>query len=96
MVIKPDKSPKTDLSVRRKRLKFQAWHRGTKEADLVLGQFVDKHLKGFTAADLDWFDALMREADQDILNWVLGKTPPPPEFDTPMMACLKALKHMNK
>ena len=94
MAAKPDKSPNHTLDVRRKRLKFQAWHRGIQEADLILGRFVDAHLETFTAADLDWFDILFQEVDQDILDWITGKTPIPAKFDTPLMARLQRLEHM--
>ena len=80
--------------MRRKRLKFQVWHRGTQEADLILGRFVDARLENFTKAELDWFDALLHEQDQDIIDWITGKSPPPTQFDTPMMAQLQTLKHM--
>ena len=83
------------LETRRKRLKFQAWHRGTKEVDLLLGRFVDKHLGEFTATDIDWFDLLLDEADQDITDWITGKRPLPPEYDTPLMARIKTLEHMQ-
>ena len=33
-----------DLEIRRKRLRYHSWHRGTKELDLVLGQFGEMYL----------------------------------------------------
>ena len=33
--------------LRRKRLLFRSWHRGTREADLILGSFADENLAGF-------------------------------------------------
>ena len=35
-----------DIAIRRRRLRYRAWHRGTKEMDLVLGPFADAHLEG--------------------------------------------------
>ena len=32
-----------DRDTRLKRLRFRAWHRGTKEADLMIGGFFDAH-----------------------------------------------------
>ena len=32
---------------RRKRLLFRSWHRGMREADLILGSFAEQHLAGF-------------------------------------------------
>src|SRR5262249_44744828 len=35
------------LEIQRRRLRFRSWHRGTREADLILGRFADTHLAGF-------------------------------------------------
>ena len=43
-----------DLAARRKRLRFRCWHRGSREADLLLGPFADSHIHGFDAARLSW------------------------------------------
>lgn len=64
---------------RLKRLRMRAWRRGTKEMDLVMGPFADDHLAGMDAATLDAFDALQAENDQDLIQWVLGQVPPPPQ-----------------
>ena len=44
---------------RRKRLLFRSWHRGTREADLILGSFADEHLAGFDEVQLDRYEALL-------------------------------------
>lgn len=87
--------PDNNLVNRRKRLKYLAGHRGIKEADLILGRFVDQNLAGFDDTDVDWFEALFHQQDVDILAWITGKVPPPADFDTPMMDRMKTLKHMN-
>ena len=66
---------------RRKRLLFRSWHRGTREADLILGSFADEHLAAFDEAQLDRYEALLDCADADIFDWVSGRTAPPPEHD---------------
>jgi len=90
MTSKPDHN----LEIRRKRLKYLAHHRGIKEADLILGRFVDQNLAALSAADLDWFEALFLEQDVDILAWITGKEKTPKPFDTPLMDQLKTLDHM--
>ena len=67
--------------IRRKRLLFRSWHRGTRESDLILGRFADSHLAGFDEAQLDRYEALLECADADIFDWVAGRTGPPPEHD---------------
>lgn len=70
---------------RLKRLKFRSWHRGFKEADLILGPFADAHAVAMTGAELDAFERLLGEADQDIYDWVCGRSDPPAEFNTPVL-----------
>jgi antitoxin CptB len=77
---------------RLKRLKYRAWHRGFREADLILGPFTDKHAADLSAEDLDAFETLLDEADQDIYEWIVEKTPTPAEFQTPIMAKLKKFR----
>jgi hypothetical protein len=42
--------PENTLEIQRKRLKYLAEHRGIKEADILLGRFVDQNMAGFDAA----------------------------------------------
>jgi antitoxin CptB len=66
---------------RLKRMAMRSWRRGTKEMDLILGPFADAHLSGLTSAELDLYDALLAENDQDLMAWILGQTAVPPVFD---------------
>jgi antitoxin CptB len=67
--------------IRRKRLLFRSWHRGTRESDLILGRFADAHIAGFDEAQLDHYEALLECADADIFDWVSGRATPPLEHD---------------
>lgn len=62
---------------RLKRMRMRSWRRGTKEMDLVLGPFADAHLTALTLDELDLYDALLAENDQDLMAWILAQTPPP-------------------
>jgi antitoxin CptB len=66
-------------SVRRKKLLFRAWHRGTREADLLLGNFADRYLAGFDRGQLDRFEALLERLDGEIYDWVAGRAAPSAE-----------------
>lgn len=70
-----------DIAMRRKKLRYRAWHRGTREMDLVLGPFADAHAEGMDAADLDRLEALMSEEDPPLLTWVMGQAAPPAHID---------------
>lgn len=62
---------------RLKRMKMRSWRRGTKEMDLVLGPYADAELAGMSGAELDAFDALLEENDQDLMAWMLGQKAAP-------------------
>jgi len=84
-----DDSP---LDPRRRRLRFRAWHRGTREADLLIGSFADRHLAAFSEAELDWFEALLEQSDADLYDWLTGRVPVPAALDHPVMAQLRAFR----
>jgi antitoxin CptB len=67
--------------IRRKRLLFRSWHRGTRETDLILGRFAEAHLAAFDAGQLDRYEALLECNDADLFDWVSGRAVPPPAHD---------------
>ena len=69
------------LDERRRKLRYRAWHRGTREMDLVLGRFADAQLTAMSAAELDAFEALMEAPDPDLFGWIVGQAPVPVTFD---------------
>jgi antitoxin CptB len=72
------------LDVRRRRLLFRSWHRGTREADLIMGRFADVHIAGFDDAELDAYEHLLEALEAELLAWMTGASAVPPEHDTPM------------
>lgn len=78
------------IAMRRKRLRYRAWHRGTREMDLVLGPFADAHVEEYDSAALDRLEALMDEPDTDLLKWVMGQEPVPAHVDAELMAFVVA------
>lgn len=70
-----------DIAIRRKRLRYRAWHRGTKEMDLILGPFADANVERYGAAELDRLEKLMDEEDPPLLKWVMGQEEPPDHVD---------------
>lgn len=82
-----------DLDPRRRKLLFRSWHRGMREMDLLMGQFADAHLLGFSNQELDHFEALSENQDQELLSWIVGTKPLPAEFDTDMFHRLKDFHH---
>lgn len=82
--------PQTDIETRRRRLRYRAWHRGTKEMDLVLGQFADARLSGADSAFLDRLEKLMDEEDTDLLAWITGQQTVPAHIDGELLSILRA------
>ncbi len=78
--------------IRRKRLMFRSWHRGTRESDLILGRFAEAHLAGFDRAQLDRYEALLECADADLFDWVTGQASPPRALDHDVMRLLLAFR----
>jgi antitoxin CptB len=70
------------LDERRRRLLFRAWHRGMREVDLITGRFADAHIASLTEAEVDEFERLMDVPEPELLAWVMGAEPTPPQFDT--------------
>jgi antitoxin CptB len=82
----------TDDDARLKKLRFRAWRRGFREADLILGPFADKHVGAMSAAELDTFEALLEVPDQDLYGWIVGTAPTPAAFDHEIMNRIKAFR----
>ena len=80
---------------RLRRLHFRAWHRGTKEADLLIGGFFDTFSGGWSAEETDWFEALLEEQDVDIMAWAIGTQPVPTRWTGPMMERLRVLDYIT-
>ncbi|MEJ0024082.1 MAG: succinate dehydrogenase assembly factor 2 [Alphaproteobacteria bacterium] len=75
---------------RRKRLTLRAWRRGFREMDLIMGSFADTHVRSLTESELAAFEALLQEQDQDVYDWILGRTPAPAIHDGDLLARLRA------
>ncbi len=80
---------------RLKRLQFRSWHRGFKEADLMMGHFADKHLRELTPAQLDRYEALLAEEDHDLYGWIVGRAPVPAEHDNDVFALIRTFRHLE-
>jgi len=77
---------------RLKRLSFRAWRRGFREADLILGPFVDAHASGLSPEGLDALEFLLAYPDQDLYGWIIQREPPPPEVDLEMLGRIQAFR----
>ncbi len=83
------------LDTRRRRLLFRAWHRGTREMDLLLGRFADACLDRLDDEALGQFEALIEVPDRDLFAWVTGREATPGNYDTPLFRELKSF-HLGR
>lgn len=77
------------LDARRRRILFRAWHRGTREMDLIMGQFADAWLGELTEAELDQFEALIAAPDRELYAWITGEEAAPRECATTLFDRLR-------
>ena len=84
-----------ELDFRRRRIAFRAWHRGTKEADLMIGGFFDRYGESWSEAEIAWYEALLEEQDVDIMAWAIGTEAPPARFEGEMMRRLQSLDYIT-
>lgn len=83
-----------DRQARLKRLHFRAWHRGTKEADLMMGGFFDTYGASWTDAEVEWFETLLNEEDVEIMSWAIGTAPVPARYQGAMMDAIRKLDYI--
>jgi antitoxin CptB len=77
------------------RAKFRSWHRGTREADYMIGGFYDRYHAGWGEDELAWFEALLDEDDVDVMAWALGSVPPPEHLAGELLATMQKLDYVD-
>lgn len=80
---------------RKQRSKFRAWHRGTREADYMMGGFFDRYHESWGEEELRWFEALLEEDDVDVMAWAMGTAPVPLRFEGPMIEQMQKLDYVD-
>jgi antitoxin CptB len=78
-----------------RRLRYRACHRGTREADMLIGGFFDAHHGSWSEADRTLFSEMLDEQDVDIMAWAVGTAAPPARFEGPMIEALKRLDYIR-
>ena len=77
-----------------KRLHWRAHHRGTREADMMIGGFFDRHCAGWSGPDRELFGELLNEQDVDIMAWAIGTQPVPARFEGELMQAMRQLDYL--
>lgn len=76
-------------------LKYRAGHRGTREADMMIGGFFDAYHQQWDADERALFGELLNEQDVDIMAWAIGTQPVPTRYQGRMMAALQLLDYIR-
>ena len=69
-------SDNEERSKRIKKLKMRSMRRGIKEMDIILSEFADAALDSMPKDELDLYEHLLNENDQDLYLWVSGQVKP--------------------
>jgi antitoxin CptB len=80
------------MDLRLKKLIYRADHRGFREADIIIGGFARKHLAELSAAQLDEFERLIDQPDQDLYAWIIGREPVPEAFAGEVMDLIRGFR----
>ena len=77
------------LDARRKRILFRSCHRGMQETDILLGGFAKRRIGDLSDDQLDRLEILLDQSDNDLYDWISGRSPVPPELDDDVMKLIK-------
>ncbi|AUX70935.1 hypothetical protein CHX26_10120 [Porphyrobacter sp. HT-58-2] len=77
------------------RAKFRSWHRGTREADYMIGGFYDRYHAQWSEAELAWFEALLDADDVDVMAWALGSQPAPEHIAGDLLTAMQRLDYVD-
>ena len=77
-----------DRATRLKRLHMRSMRRGIKEMDLILSRFWAQEGAGLSDDDLDLYERLLGENDQDLYQWISGQAESPRAL-APLIAKLR-------
>jgi len=84
-----------ELPARLARMRFRAWHRGTREADYMIGCFFDRFHQEWGEEQIVWFEAILDEDDADVMAWALGTQPVPDAYAGPLMERMRLLDYVE-
>ena len=76
-------------------LRYRAWHRGTREADMMIGGFFDARHQQWNAQERAWFADLLNETDVDIMAWAIGTLPAPDRYQGALLSALQQLEFIR-
>ena len=77
------------------KLRFRAWHRGTREMDYICGCYFDRFHGDWSEPHLAWFETLLREEDPDVMGWAMRTQAVPSHLAGPQMVAFQRLDYVD-
>ena len=77
-----------DLETYKKKIIYKASHRGSKEMDILLGNFIKKYIELFNENELGLFNDTLECDDDDIYQWIIGKKEIPNQYSNRVFSLL--------
>ena len=77
------------LDARRRRLHYRSHYTGTKETDLLLGGFAERHLAGLDEGQVADYEHLLSVDDPSLYRWITGQAEPPDEYRTQLLGLIR-------
>ena len=74
---------------------LRSWHRGTREADYMIGGFFDRYSSDWAEPELAWFEALLEEDDVDVMAWALGAQEAPAHIAGAQLEAMRRLDYVD-
>ena len=76
----------------KKQIIYRSTHRGTKEMDILLGNFVTKYINVLKDSQLNELKKILLIEDDILMKWYFEKKSPNPIFNTHVSKMLKSFK----
>ena len=57
-----------------RKLRVRSWRRGTREMDLLLGQFADQHLARMSCSEVELYEEFLNEGDPAIADLLFARS----------------------
>ena len=83
------------LDNKRKLLLFKSHRRGMRELDIFLLKFAEKYLKTLSENDLNQYEKLLDESDNDLYSWFFNQTSIPKKHYNKVTKLLLSM-HVNE
>ncbi|MBT5640148.1 MAG: succinate dehydrogenase assembly factor 2 [Rhodobiaceae bacterium] len=79
-----------------RKLIYRSWHRGTKELDMILGNFAESNLHNLNETELNEYLVILDEEDPDLYQWLVNNQNPNKNIDMNIINKIRNFINDNK